>query len=53
VGKWECVACSCVCDLEAGDPDGGVPPRTPFEDLPDARVRSDFGVVQDMFDRLG
>ena len=32
---WVCLACGHVYDEEAGDPDHGIPPGTPFEDLPD------------------
>lgn len=33
--KWECKACPYVYDPERGDSDNGIPPGTPFEDLPD------------------
>ena len=32
--KWRCVLCSYVYDPNAGDPDGNVPPGTPFEKVP-------------------
>ena len=33
--KYECPACGFVYDPEVGDPEGGIPPGTPFEDIPD------------------
>jgi rubredoxin len=33
--KWACTMCDYVYDPEVGDPDGDIPPGTPFEDLPD------------------
>jgi rubredoxin len=32
---YECTACDYIYDLEKGDPDNGVAPKTAFEDLPD------------------
>ncbi len=33
--KFLCEACPYLYDPEKGDPDGGIPPGTPFEDIPD------------------
>lgn len=33
--KYKCRSCGYVYDPEAGDPIAGIPPGTPFEDLPD------------------
>jgi len=33
--KWECEVCGHVYDPEEGDPDSGIAPGTPFEDIPD------------------
>lgn len=33
--KWKCSVCGHVYDPAVGDPDGGVDPGTPFEDIPD------------------
>jgi rubredoxin len=32
---WICESCGFIYDPEEGDPDGGVPPGTAFEDIPD------------------
>jgi rubredoxin len=31
---WMCESCGMIYDPAAGDPDGGVAPGTPFEDIP-------------------
>ncbi|NEO28888.1 MAG: rubrerythrin family protein [Symploca sp. SIO3C6] len=33
--KWICRQCSMIYDPVAGDPDSGIAPGTPFEDIPD------------------
>ena len=35
MSKWECTACGYVYDPALGDPDNGVAPGTPFEDIPE------------------
>jgi rubredoxin len=32
---WVCTSCGFIYDPDEGDPDGGVPPGTEFEDIPD------------------
>jgi len=34
--KYKCSICGNVYDPEVGDPKGGIPPGTPFEELPDS-----------------
>jgi rubredoxin len=52
VKKWECLACGYVYDPEVGDPDNGIEPGTPFEDLPDDWVCPECGVGKEMFEPL-
>lgn len=33
--KWMCESCGFIYDPEEGDPDGGIPPGTAFDDIPD------------------
>jgi rubredoxin len=33
--RFICESCGFIYDPEDGDPDGGIPPGTPFEDIPD------------------
>jgi rubredoxin len=33
--QWVCTCCGYVYDPVAGDPEGGIPPGTPFSDLPE------------------
>jgi len=37
-GKYTCKVCGYVYDPAAGDPDSGIKPGTPFEELPDSSV---------------
>ena len=43
--KYECIACGYIYDPEVGDPDAGIAPGTPFEDLPEDWVCPDCGAV--------
>lgn len=52
--KYVCEPCDWVYDPEIGDPDGGIAPGTPFEDIPDDWVcpicgaeKSDFRPLED------
>ena len=40
VQKWICESCGFIYDPADGDPDGGIPPGTAFEDIPDTLVLS-------------
>jgi rubredoxin len=33
---WMCTSCGFIYDPDEGDPDGGIPPGTRFEDIPDS-----------------
>lgn len=33
--KYVCSVCGYIYDLAVGDPDAGIAPGTPFEDIPD------------------
>ena len=33
--RWICDACGWIYDPAEGDPDGGIPAGTPFEEIPD------------------
>ena len=35
MAKYKCSVCGYVYDPELGDPDGDIPPGTPFEELPE------------------
>ena len=50
--KWRCTVCDYVYDPEKGDPVGGIPPGTAFEDLPDEWVCPMCGVGKDMFEKI-
>jgi rubredoxin len=50
--KWECQACGYIYDPEKGDPDNGVAPGTPFEELPEDWVCPQCGVGKEFFQKL-
>lgn len=33
--RWMCESCGFIYDPREGDPDGGIPPGTAFEDIPE------------------
>jgi rubredoxin len=35
ITQWICDPCGFIYDPDEGDPDSGIPPGTPFEDIPD------------------
>ncbi|NLM72601.1 MAG: rubredoxin [Clostridiaceae bacterium] len=49
--KWVCTVCGYIYDPAVGDPDAGIEPGTPFEDLPEDWVCPDCGVGKDMFEK--
>lgn len=52
MSKWQCTACPYVYDPAAGDPDNGVPPGTPWGDVPDDWVCPLCGVPKDLFEEI-
>lgn len=50
--KFRCTVCGYIYDPQAGDPDGGVVPGTPFENIPDSWVCPVCGVGKDMFEKV-
>ncbi|WP_347985133.1 rubredoxin [Methanonatronarchaeum sp. AMET-Sl] len=52
MSKYICTVCEYVYDPSEGDPEGGVEPGTPFEELPEDWVCPDCGVGKDMFEKM-
>ncbi len=50
--KWQCLACPYIYDPVKGDPENGVPPGTPFEELPDDWVCPECGVTKEQFEKI-
>ena len=48
--KWRCTICQYVYDPAEGDPDNGINPGTPFEELPDDWVCPLCGASKDLFE---
>ncbi len=51
MAKYECTVCGYVYDPELGDPDGGIKPGTPFEEIPDDWVCPICGASKDQFEK--
>jgi len=47
-----CTECSWIYDPEQGDPDGGIPPGTPWEEIPDDWSCPVCGVGKEDFEPL-
>ena len=52
VAKYKCTICGYIYDPEAGDPDSGIKPGTPFEELPDDWVCPVCGAPKSDFERI-
>lgn len=51
VDSYKCQICGYVYDPKHGDPDTGIPPMTPFEELPDDWKCPICGAPKDKFDK--
>jgi len=52
MAKYECTVCGYIYDPELGDPDGGIKPGTPFEEIPDDWVCPVCGASKDQFKKI-
>lgn len=50
--KWKCIVCDYVYEPENGDPDSGIVPGTPFEELPADWVCPICGAGKDQFEKI-
>ncbi|MFH1501544.1 MAG: rubredoxin [Candidatus Eisenbacteria bacterium] len=50
--KYKCSVCGYVYDPAVGDPDNGVPPNTPFADVPADWVCPVCGATKDQFEEM-
>jgi flavin reductase (DIM6/NTAB) family NADH-FMN oxidoreductase RutF/rubredoxin len=48
--KYQCLVCDHIYDPLEGDPDSGIPPGTPFEDLPDDWMCPVCGAAKEDFE---
>lgn len=51
--KYRCTVCGYVYDPEKGDPDSGIKPGTPFEELPEDWVCPICGANKEQFEKEG
>jgi len=50
VQKYICIPCGYIYDPAEGDEDGGIPPGTPFAELPDDWMCPVCGVTKEEFE---
>jgi flavin reductase (DIM6/NTAB) family NADH-FMN oxidoreductase RutF/rubredoxin len=52
MAKYRCTVCGYIYDPGVGDPDGGIKPGTPFEQIPDSWVCPICGASKDQFEKV-
>lgn len=52
MAKYKCTVCGYIYDPELGDPDGGIKPGTPFEEIPDDWVCPVCEASKDKFEKI-
>jgi rubredoxin len=50
--RYRCLACSYIYDPAQGDPDSGIAPGTPFEEIPEDWMCPVCGATKDMFEEI-
>ena len=50
--KYRCAVCGYIYDPELGDPDSGIEPGTPFNDIPDSWVCPVCGADKSSFEKI-
>ncbi len=50
--KYRCKVCGYIYDPEKGDPKGGIPSGTPFEELPEGWVCPVCGASKENFEEV-
>ncbi len=49
--KYTCTVCGYVYDPQKGDPENGIAPGTPFDEVPDSWVCPVCGASKDQFEK--
>ena len=49
---YRCMICNYIYDPREGDPEGGIPPGTAFEDIPKEWVCPECGATKDDFEAM-
>ena len=50
--RWVCTCCGYVYDPELGDPENGIAPGTPFEQVPDSWLCPLCSALKKAFDQI-
>lgn len=49
---WMCLICGWIYDESIGDPDSGIAPGTPWDEIPDGWACPECGVAKEEFDMV-
>jgi rubredoxin len=52
MNKWKCIVCAYVYDPALGDPENGVEPGTPFEEIPEDWICPLCAAGKDEFEEI-
>ena len=52
MNKWECTLCGFIYDEAEGFPEDGIPPGTPWDEIPDDWACPDCGVSKAEFEMV-
>ena len=50
--RWQCVICGYIYDESLGDPDSGIEPGTPWEDIPETWFCPECGASKLEFEMI-
>lgn len=50
--KYKCIVCGWIYDPDLGDPEGGIDPGVPFNDLPDDYICPVCGAGKEEFELI-
>lgn len=50
--KWRCTICEHIYDPAVGDPENGIAPGTPFEQVPDTWICPECGATKADFEPM-
>lgn len=52
MARWECIICGWIYDEALGDPDAGIAPGTPWQEVPEDWICPDCGAGKDEFEMI-
>jgi rubredoxin len=52
MNRYRCHVCGHIYDPKEGDPTQGIPPGTPFEDLPETWICPECGSPRNQYEKM-